>query len=526
ASLHPTSLLSMAVPNVFGSLNMMNLGYWGPQAAITPDVAATDDSFNYLFVGAVPVAVLLVLGICRGGLLRQGARTWMAILVLALLFSLGRYTPLFPFVFEHVPGFSYFRRPVDGLFIVGLAIAVLAGHLSNTYVRQGPANFNRGAAIIVAVAAIGLLISGVGLAQFTGHGFATTIEIAGALPLWFATTMLLSWQRADSRRSMALVVLALIAAAQLLVHNAASRLNGEPSAIYSALEGAPGDEQAALDLLQGELVRRHREGSRPRVEIIGMGGAWQNLAMVHGLEVTTGYNPLRIGLYDRLVVPGESPANAADRKFSRTFSGYDCPLARALGLEYLVIGRPMAEIEQWVRHGRADVLLAGPTVWIYRFGTAMPRVKFHSRIEVADADALTKGGQLLHPPDGDRAILDDETPPSGRIWRMAAAARDGEARLASWRADRIEIEVSAPTAGVLVVHDTYYPGWTARVDGLPAPILRADTLFRGVEIPAGTHRVVMTFEPLSVSNLLTAARGLLGSRQDASETYGSGQPTR
>ncbi|MDX2288177.1 MAG: YfhO family protein [Hyphomicrobiaceae bacterium] len=505
---------------------MMNLGYWGPQAAITPDVAATDDSFNYLFVGAVPVAVLLVLGICRGGLLRQGARTWTAILVLALLFSLGRYTPLFPFVFEHVPGFSYFRRPVDGLFIVGLAIAVLAGHLTNTHVRHDPSTFNRGAAAIVAMAAIGLLVSGISLAQLTGHGLATAIEVAGALPLGLVATMLLFRQRSVFRRSKAVGVLALIAAAQLLTYNAASRLNGEPAVIYSVLEGASGDEQAALDLLKAELARRHREGTRPRVEIIGMGGAWQNLAMVHGLEATTGYNPLRIGLYDRLVMPGESSANAADRKYAHTFSGYDCPLARALGVEYLVIGRPIAAIEQLARNGRADVLLAGPVVWIYRIGTAMPRVKFHTRIEVADADALTKGGQLLHPPDGEHAILDDETPPSGRIWRMGAASRDGEARLVSWRADRIEVDVNASTAGVLVLHDTFYPGWTARVDGLPTPILRADTLFRGVEIPAGTHRVVMTFEPLNFANLLTAVRGLLGGRRDASQTYRSGLSMR
>jgi len=156
----------------------------------------------------------------------------------------------------------------------------------------------------------------------------------------------------------------------------------------------------------------------------------------------------------------------------------------------------------------------------------MPRVKFHTRIAVADADALTKSGQLLHPPDGEQAILDDETPPSGRIWRMAAASRDGEARLTSWRADRIEIDVSAPTAGVLVLHDTFYPGWTASVSGAPAPILRADTLFRGVEIPAGTHRVVMTFEPLSLPNLLTAVRWLLGFRHEASETYRTGLRVR
>lgn len=527
ASLHPASLLSMPIANVFGSLNMMDLGYWGPQWAITTDVAATDDSFNYVYLGTVPIGVLLMVGICRGGLLQPGLRTWAAILFIALLFSLGRYTPLFPIVFEHIPGFHYFRRPVDGLFVVGLALAVLAGNLTTLHVRGGwPTKFHRSAAVALAGAGVALLAGGFSLAQLTGHGFATLVEIAGVLPVALGTILLLVAPSSKAGRGMAVTALSLLAVAQLLFYNAANRLNGEPTRVYQALEDPSGDERAALDLLRAELARRHREGARPRVEIIGMGGAWQNLAMVQGLEATNGYNPLRIGLFDRLIMPGESPVSTAKRKFARTFSGYDCALARALGLEYLVVGRPIAEIERHVLDGRIDVLMAGPKVWVYRFGKALPRVKFHTRLEVADSDALTIGGHLLHPPVGDHAILDDDTPPSGRSRWMAVAALEGEARLTSWRPDRIEIDVDTPTAGVLVVHDTFYPGWTARVDGREAPILRADTLFRGVEVQAGSHRVVMTFEPLSFSNLWFATRWLLSGRQDAGSSVRLGQAVR
>jgi uncharacterized membrane protein YfhO len=36
------------------------------------------------------------------------------------------------------------------------------------------------------------------------------------------------------------------------------------------------------------------------------------------------------------------------------------------------------------------------------------------------------------------------------------------------------------------------------VDGSPAPILRADIMFRAVELPAGTHTVEFRFEPVAV----------------------------
>ena len=59
---------------------------------------------------------------------------------------------------------------------------------------------------------------------------------------------------------------------------------------------------------------------------------------------------------------------------------------------------------------------------------------------------------------------------------------------------------------MLALHDTWYPGWVAEIDGVWAPILRADVLFRGLELPAGRHRVVFRFEPFGLDNLRDAIK--------------------
>lgn len=81
----------------------------------------------------------------------------------------------------------------------------------------------------------------------------------------------------------------------------------------------------------------------------------------------------------------------------------------------------------------------------------------------------------------------------------------GQARIALYEPQRVEVEVMAERPGVLVLADAYYPGWEAELDGEPAHIHPADLAFRGVVVPAGTHRVVFRYRPASVSAALILA---------------------
>lgn len=65
---------------------------------------------------------------------------------------------------------------------------------------------------------------------------------------------------------------------------------------------------------------------------------------------------------------------------------------------------------------------------------------------------------------------------------------------------RIVVEQTDP--GVLILSDAVYPGWTARIDGDPSPILPVDHLFRGIALPAGGHEIEMDYEPLHLRSSL------------------------
>jgi hypothetical protein len=505
-SLHPAGLAQLLVANIFGSHGGR---YWGPDGYTEPLVALTDDSFTYLFVGAVPVILLLWFGLAGGGVFRRGRVLLLVTAVLALLFTLGRYTPFFGWTFDWVPGINRFRRPVDGSFVFIAMLALLCGALLADYIRNGLPRQRLWANTGVALAAFSIVAAGVIFSGRTGHSGDALAAMLYSVPIIAIVMVLLALAHGASGRSVVAVVVTAIAVAELIGWNAAFRLNAEPHRNYAVLEQPSGPAAAALGLVERSVRELRGSGERPRVEVMGLGGAWQNVAMVRSLEAINGYNPLRIGIYDRLVAPGESTWSMELRSFPASFDGYDCALARTLGLEFVLLGRPIEEVPHLARRPVADVLRAGPDVWVYRLKDPAPRLNFTRRVQVADADAVSGPGWLSASPAPDRVLVDDDTPPAASY---AGAVSAGNARITSWRPARIEIDVESALGGVLALHETWYPGWVAEIDDKRVPILRADVLFRGVEVPAGRHRVVFHYAPFSLDNLGDALRRSLGSR--------------
>ena len=73
----------------------------------------------------------------------------------------------------------------------------------------------------------------------------------------------------------------------------------------------------------------------------------------------------------------------------------------------------------------------------------------------------------------------------------------GRARLARYDDEAATVVAQARAPALLVLTDVHFPGWKATVDGEPAEIEQVDYLLRGVQLPAGAHRVEFRYEPAS-----------------------------
>ena len=73
------------------------------------------------------------------------------------------------------------------------------------------------------------------------------------------------------------------------------------------------------------------------------------------------------------------------------------------------------------------------------------------------------------------------------------------ARIVRRTPTQVVVAVQATSPALLVVTDTHYPGWRARVGDAPAPLLRVNFAFRGVVVPPGPHKVTFDYAPASVT---------------------------
>jgi hypothetical protein len=78
-----------------------------------------------------------------------------------------------------------------------------------------------------------------------------------------------------------------------------------------------------------------------------------------------------------------------------------------------------------------------------------------------------------------------------------AASESGSAHIVRDRPDAIDVAIAPTAPGWLVLADTFFPGWVARVDGRPREILRANVAFRAVAVQPGESTVEFRYEPFS-----------------------------
>ena len=115
------------------------------------------------------------------------------------------------------------------------------------------------------------------------------------------------------------------------------------------------------------------------------------------------------------------------------------------------------------------------------------------------ASVLPDGTVLVDQIDPERtAVIEAEERPEGLI--DEACDEPTSASITQRRTTRVQVQVTAHCPGLLVLTETFFPGWEATIDGRPAEVFPTDIAFRGVVVPTGTSLVEFAYRPSSFRN--------------------------
>ncbi len=220
-------------------------------------------------------------------------------------------------------------------------------------------------------------------------------------------------------------------------------------------------------------------------------------------------------VFSRTLEPASTGAHRGWEDASIDLAAY---ADRAVRLAWII--RPAgAETQPCPGSGWGDLRMETPKslrrvyegeVRIYENTDALPRAYLVHHAEVV-ADRHAAMERLRRPGfDFRTSVLLEEAP---------ATPLPGEpvpfepAEVLEYRSNRVCLQATTEAPALLVLTDTFYPGWKASVDGRPTKIYAANAAFRAVEVPAGVHRIEFSYEPwafrLGAGISLLALAGML-----------------
>jgi hypothetical protein len=523
-SLHPLALVEMVSLHLFGD-------YFTSQSlAATPWLPLLNSGREPLLFSiyfGMPLLGVALFGLVSGGLSRWTV-FWTGAGAASLLSAFGAYTPLYPFLRDHLPLLPSLRFPAKYLVICSIAVATLAATgwdgLARMRTMQGRW-FARARLVAIGLAltvgATGWLAAGacMYLPDWSALQF---LEFARSLhaadPLAAAVYMLRTLPHAASL----LLLLSAVTAVLLFAATTASEKSFLYRAARTALFGL-----VAVDLVVNAwgvnptinpaylaeprwLSHTHAQsnsrfyvggkaGGTLEASDLDSAGAYSNPSGLSGSAsraalsgqanfYPSGWRSREMLSYDLVVLWPRDFATMTERFFRSGRQERDLLLNRT-GVRYRVLPRRQAG-------GRTPIVEVPYLVdsFLFDYGSDVSaRVSVVSNtIVVGDIgqqiDALFRGGWNSR----STAIIDHEPAAAGN----AGPPVPGSARMTTDTTNRVVVEAGAGDAGgYLVLLDSFSDGWRATADGQPATIVRADGLFRAVRLNPGPHVVEFVYRP-------------------------------
>ncbi len=171
-----------------------------------------------------------------------------------------------------------------------------------------------------------------------------------------------------------------------------------------------------------------------------------------------------------------------------------------LNLKYFILTRNAPEFKQFTLAERFRLVFNNGYVAIFENKSVLPRAFAvpASGVEVIQGrkDQLERLRNRSFDPERS-VILSAPLRLAGTSGEPVSPLFKSEVELTNGQMNELAFHAQASEPAVLVLSQTYYPGWKATVDGQEVPVFPANLALTGIPLPAGVHNVRFVFQPLS-----------------------------
>jgi hypothetical protein len=494
-SLHPASLLTAVVPDLYSAHSIGP--YWGPGGADwNANSLSMTENMSQVYIGSLPILLLLAVGFMKGGIFAREIRFFAIASAALLLFALGRYAGFFTLAYGYLPGVDLFRRPADATYALGGMTSILSGYLLHRFLSGSEPTYRQKLAVAVILALVFTVSLGVAAAH--SHFTIAVEPVLLAMGVFTTGWLALVFARLYSSQYafLTVAVLAAFVTADLAINNGPNRSTAQEPSYYDEMRADTKNETVAF--FKAHLAQPANSPRRDRVEMVGLGIKWPNISLIHGFDHTLGYNPLRLAeIAEGGMGAGETIAVDSQRIFTPLYPSYRSMMADLLGLRYIATDHPVEQIDRALKPGDLRLVASTRKAYIYENPRALPRVLFAFDWQPANFERITKDGHWPYFDPRQTVLLRGKQQSLiGSLQPRPVSLPEAATAIWVYKNTEVEVAVDTPRPGFLVLNDVWHPWWFGTVDGMPADILRANVLFRAIEVPAGKHVVRFEFKPM------------------------------
>jgi len=474
-SFWPWRIITFLAPNFFGNPGQGN--YWG-YASFHEDA---------VYVGLLPFLLAMFSfaalfskkkGQLRG--LTPLVRFLWSVIGIGLVLGLGKFTPIFPFLFEHVPTFDMFHGPVRIMVWVVFSLALLAAiaceMLWRRPVKRGLYWTRLAIAGCVAVT-IGAFLGWYFLREVN----VTFIQATAFAGLWGVgvgvLTLLVPLESTNAKhRLMWKVAAAVWVSVDLLV--AGWWINPDVDLRFYAQQ--PRESELANAVGDGRVYQSLSDNYRLKFK------RYVRLKNYRPVEPVSTMR--EIGLPNINLLDGVSFANNFDPFSPQRFAEWMEELD-ALSEDDLTGWLALMNVSMYQKVN--PEVPSGVNYFHIDSRKRFELLSCANQVQTGEA-AWRKIEEIASGEKDYCTVIETEDEleqfETNQIWNIVEVTS---------QPGHVEISVESQNGGWLVMRDVWYPGWQASVDNVRVEIFRADYLFRAVPVLGGEHLVEFKYRPTS-----------------------------